>query len=379
MATRTALAIILTAATMLTQASCSQIECGEGTTEQNGECVPSDGERPQNDDCGIGTHYDDAEGGCVPDFPPTICGENTEPFTNSDGVIECRGTGGNGCGPINCPDPTAGKVTLCGRLFDVQTDLAITGGTDGALCAGAGGTATGGPCDVEVEFFPALPFATNPTGTPPLPPGDFKMNNCGWFAARDIAEPELGYMGIGVDDRGTTLDEYTLAGVALPASAGLREDSLVVYAVRRDTDDAWTNTAGDPFGGQTFGTRGAYVPIFLHGEGAPDGLAEPAAVPVAGVTVTENSANEPANTYYFLDTDPHTRSTLDNSAGTGGQPSTGANGSAVKVNSSLVNHSGTGSEPDGCKWPSDLAAAIMGVTFVQRRVAELLASEVTCP
>ncbi len=374
MATRTALAITLTAAVMLTQASCSQLECGEGTTEENGACVPADGERPTNNDCGTGTHYDDMEGGCVPDFPPTVCGNNTVPTTNVDGIIECEGTGG-GCLALSCANPAPGTVSLCGRLYDVQTDLPIGEGLDGTRCESTGGTATDGACALNIRFFPALPFASNPTGTPPLPPAEFIMTNCGYFSAASIDEPELGYMGIGVDDLPASgNDDYTLAGVALPAAAGLRRDDLIVYGVSRATDTLWSDAAGVS---PSFGTRGAYVPIFLYGEGAP--FSTDPAEPVAGVVVTENGTNEPANTYYFEDTDPHTRAALGQVASGAGPDFTGANGSAVKVLSALVNHSGTGNEPGtNCQWPSDLAASIMGVTFVQRRVAET-STGVTCP
>ena len=56
--------------------SCDAIECGEGTIEQNGACVPADTVNT-NDLCGEGTYYDDGTFACLPEFPPTVCGPNT--------------------------------------------------------------------------------------------------------------------------------------------------------------------------------------------------------------------------------------------------------------------------------------------------------------
>src|SRR5436853_7205941 len=48
-----------------------QRECGPGTHEENGQCLP-DGTGPS---CGDGTVLDPASGTCVPD--PSVCGEGT--------------------------------------------------------------------------------------------------------------------------------------------------------------------------------------------------------------------------------------------------------------------------------------------------------------
>jgi hypothetical protein len=94
--------------------------------------------------------------------------------------------------------------------------------------------------------------------------------------------------------------------------------------------------------------------------------------PVAGVTVTSNGSVRASDDFYFTDTVATTR--LDTTP-TG---PTGANGAALLLNSSLVEHSGQGAEPNGCVWPSDLAASIPGVLFFNPRIAEMSNGD-ACP
>ncbi len=379
MVTRISLAAALIAAMSPALVSCQQLECGEGTMEQDGECVTGVAIEPG--DCGPGTHYDAAEGGsCVPDLPPTQCDpETTTPVPDPEtGVITCQGTGG-GCS-IPCPPPGPGNVSLCGKLFDVENDTAIEDlvDADGTNCDDV--EATDGPCALSVAFYPALPFANDPSGTPALEPVSFRLNNCGRFAA-EVEEPMLGFMAIGIDDADGLPDTWALAGVALPAPEGTLRNDLIVYGLRHDTDAAWTTSAN--LVGQTFVERGVYVPIFQHGDSAPDSGSPP--VPAEDVVVLEDGAPDAAHTYYFTDTDPHIRLMPDGPAAAAGGTldATSVNGSALMTDSMLVDHSGTGGEPAGCKWPEDLAAAggnLVGVAFIQRRVAitDDLAEDV-CP
>lgn len=264
--------------------------------------------------------------------------------------------GPSGCGA--CPVPDPGKVSVCGWLRDAETDdLLGTISPSWQDCAAMNPRPTSGPCAVEVAFYDALMFAGNPTGSQPLQPSRLTVNTCGRFIAENLPSPALGFMAIAVDDHPELAQEaYVLSAQAFPSMANLRLDSLQVYVVRRTTDVAWTTTAGSPFGSSTFNARGAYLPIFRH-RGAP----------VAGVVVTENGQSQPGDDYYFSDLDPFERTTINP-----GQASTGANGSALVVDSALVNHSGQGGipAPDGCVWPNDLADAIPGVYFVHHRDSE---------
>jgi hypothetical protein len=194
-------------------------------------------------------------------------------------------------------------------------------------------------------MYDALMFAGNPTGTQPLQPERLTVNTCGRFIAENLPAPPLGFLAIAVDDHHEVAppDEYVLSAVALPTIAGLREDDLMLYAVRRSTDDLWTLTAGSPFGASTFVYRGALLPIFRH-RGAP----------AAGVDARAD--------YYFSDLDPYERTTIDSA-----QESTGPNGSALVVDSGLASQPDIPA-PEGCWWRDQpLADTIPGVYFVERR------------
>jgi hypothetical protein len=291
------------------------------------------------DMCGDFTHFDRNLFACVPDFPATVCEpETTVEVAGDDGVIECIGIGDpDGCRAPPCPVPDAGKVTVCGQLVDVETSAVIE-------------TAAG---DLTVELYDALDFASDPDGALPLPYDSLVINQCGQFAVTNVPKPALGYLGIATDDAAG--DDYALTGVALPVASGDRIQDLNLYATRRSTDAAWTATAGDPFGGASFSEVGVHAAIYLL-----DGN------PVEGVRITENSAPDPASDYYFSDADPATRTTVDPA-----QASTGPNGTALIVDSALVNHGGEGGDlPAGCRWPSGLADAIPGVVFILERHAE---------
>jgi len=80
---------------------------------------------------------------------------------------------------------------------------------------------------------------------------------------------------------------------------------------------------------------------------------------VAGVAVHRGGAAVPQDDFYFADA-TETRSTLEPSA-----TATGADGTALVVNSSAQLHSGAGAEPNTCSWPSFLAASAPGLVFVQ--------------
>jgi hypothetical protein len=263
--------------------------------------------------------------------------------------------GPSGCGA--CPAPDPGKISVCGWLRDAETDdLLGTISSSWQDCATMNPRPTSGPCAVDVSFYDALMFAGNPTGSPPLQPSRLTVNTCGRFIAENLPSPALGFMAVGVDDHSPgAADNHVLSALMFSSMSNLKLDDLRVYVVRHTSDDKWTTSAGSPFGSSTFAARGAYLPIFRH-----------RGVPVAGVRVTENGESQP-DAYYFSDLDPFERTTIDPA-----QASTGPNGSALLVDSALVNHSGEGSEGllEGCVWPNDLADAIPGVYFVQIRDSE---------
>jgi hypothetical protein len=163
------LALILVAIAAAASAGCDGLECGLGTAERDGACVPADGVSPDDPQCGAGTVFDPVALACVPERPPTECGPNTEAVEREDGVIECVGTGTSCADPLPCPLPDGGDVSICGRLLDTETTAPIVfgDGTDTSVCDPANPTADG-PCALQLVFVDAIAFATNPGTATPL-------------------------------------------------------------------------------------------------------------------------------------------------------------------------------------------------------------------
>jgi hypothetical protein len=328
--------------------------------------VVADGTTPENDSCGDGTHYDADSLSCVPDLPPTECGPNTTMEVGDDGVIICVGSGGFGnCSDAGqCPQPNPDSVAVCGQIFDIETNepLAAEGAT-GVPCDPDNPTADG-PCSLEVVFYDPLTFAGMPTTTAPQPADDIVIDDCGRYRGENIELPFNTYLAVTTDDA-TGDAEWILTGIAFQMEGdGQRLPDVRAFATRHSTDEMWTETAGDPFGGMTFSEKGVYVPTFRYG------------TPVANVKITGlNGQVYEADDYYFSDADPETKTTIDPDL-----DMTGANGAGLFVNSSLTFHSGAGAEPEGCQWPSSLAATIPNVVFAQDRNAEIAGMpDVLCP
>ena len=76
--------------------ACKSTECGTGTIERDGTCVPPD-KTVDPASCGPFTMVQGDQ--CVPILPPAICDPTTTTEeTGSDGVITCKGNGmGGGC------------------------------------------------------------------------------------------------------------------------------------------------------------------------------------------------------------------------------------------------------------------------------------------
>jgi hypothetical protein len=356
---------------------CDTLECGEGTLEEGGVCVPADGVSPSGSDCPDGTHFNPALLACEDDLPPTECGPNTaaevDPIT---GHVICVGTGGEGCtGPIACPSPDGTKVSVCGQIYDIETGLPFQDGTgeDSASCDPTNPT-TDGPCSLNIGMYDPLMFAADPTGTPPLAVDTITIDKCGRFSSINVTRPFNGFMAVAVNDasadgtfmpEGGVQDIYTNTGIAFPVAPGEKRAGMEAAVTKRTTDDMWTTTAGNPFGALTFSAKGVYLAVFTY-QGQP----------VSGVTITGGGVSQSGDDYYFADSDTGTnRRTVDSS-----KSATGPNGTGLLTNSGLRMHSGTGAEPAGCEWPSDLAAAIGDVVFFQERPAHVTGDpETDCP
>lgn len=244
--------------------------------------------------------------------------------------IPDAGPGGPCEMPLACPMASPNRVTVCGRVLDVATENAVVSPS------------------VNITPYDALEYAGNPDGATPLQYEALSTDECGRFRMTNIVRPQLGFIALATDDPpNADIDAYAEAVVAFPASSGDTRPRERVYAISHTTDAQWSSQAGlSP----SFVNRGALLMIFLENN-----------EPVAGVTVTESGQTEPANDYYFANANPWARTTIDPDL-----TATGANGSALKLNSSLVEHSGNDGTCEGV-WESALAASIPSVLFVSIR------------
>ncbi|HTJ45537.1 MAG TPA: hypothetical protein VL463_25710, partial [Kofleriaceae bacterium] len=146
------------------QSGCTNVDCGTGTIDKNGECRPAD-ENTNNGSCGPGTKLGNT-GMCEPvsvvQCDPGTTTAEEDPTTH---VITCVGTGTTGCNAsgISCPTPSTGKMTLCGQFLDAETSapIAATNPT-GKACDPANPTPDG-PCSLVIRAYNAIDFASDPS------------------------------------------------------------------------------------------------------------------------------------------------------------------------------------------------------------------------
>jgi len=332
--------------------SCSKsLVCGEGSIEVDGECVAQAPViTPQ---CGAGTTYNELTGQCDSDLlagDVGRCGPDTVRIIDVDGVPTCLGQGGcNDCStPPICPPPStpAQNVTLCGRVFDLETSEPL----------GDDPMNTDIMTKIKGEAFDPIGFVSNPD----LPAiADISFDGCGYFQL-EVALPFSNTIGVRIDDADSATDDvYVLTGVAASVSVG-ETVHLNAFATRASTDVAWTDMASNPVGSDTFFENGVYVPIFVDTNQPAVGPFE--GTPTAGVAVAIGIDTLPANDVYFSDTAPLSRSTIDVD-----QAVTGANGTAVVYNKHGLDSNYTGIGPAGCTWPRDEAGMVARAIFVQVR------------
>jgi hypothetical protein len=347
-----ALAAALAGALAAGSYGCNAVDCGTGTIESNGTCVPADID-PDPAQCGDGTKLGPG-GTCIPERE-VMCdpGTTVEHIDTTTGVVTCVGVGTpTDCSvDLPCSAPENGKITICGRLRDTQTDAPIQlSGAQGMACDPANPSADG-PCSIKMTVVDAVEFQGNPTGAQAHIPGAFTLDDCGRYRADNLMPSSFGFTGIAIDDANGAPDRFKLTGVALDDNAAKPARAFSGYVTANATDTTWSTAITAP----SFATRGVLMMVFRH-----------AGVPVAGVMARRNQAVSAADDYYFTDASPTMRTMVSST-----QNSTGTNGTALMINQSSVDpHDGIGSEPAGCRWPSALSATIPTVVFVQIKDAE---------
>ncbi|HUQ04507.1 MAG TPA: hypothetical protein VM261_18530 [Kofleriaceae bacterium] len=261
--------------------------------------------------------------------------------------------------PLPCPAPNANRVAVCGWIHDAESDGVVAAANPTRQsCTGLTDT---GPCSLRVRYFDALDFAGNPSSAQPITPESSMVDDCGRFRATNMPRPTFGFLGIAVDDTPgiTPVTPHRPTVVNVPNSLAT-PGILRIYSTRVSTDMMWSTSAG--LANQTFAQRGVLMKVFtVRGQ------------PVAGVSVRRSGSLIPNDDYYFSDT-TITRTTIDPQ-----RTSTGPSGAVLVINADTpIAHDGVGSEPAGCRWPSNLGASTPGVVSIDIVEAEM-PSGVICP
>jgi hypothetical protein len=332
---------------------CKSTECGEGTIDKNGTCVPAD-ETVSDAKCGPFTELRGDQ--CVPTFPPTICDDGTTAadVDPSTGVVTCIGTGGGGCNaPLACPQPEAGKQTVCGQIYDLKDDAKFaTADATGAQCTAK---AASGPCSLDIHVYDALVFGANPQTAPKLPPtdqpGGVYVDDCGRFRIENISVPNGPLIAIGADDATVgPMGSVGPSGIATLKIPGTATRDLELFVASAQTAGSWGAMGGPPL------TGGMAISIFRAGK---TGRATQ-----AGVTVTRNGSTIAANDHYFAANDAPGHTMIDTAA-----TATGANGTALitgaSVGEGLVYSAQQGPLPAECRWETHGAVSLPFILFVQ--------------
>lgn len=247
--------------------------------------------------------------------------------------------------PLTCPVPSPGHSCVSGQLYEMETsELVRAASPSGDPCTLE---TADGPCSIELKAFDGLSFYQNPLTALPLP-ANIVVDDCGFYLVSEFPTPTLGFVAITTDDASAS-DNLIVAASSMGISPGDQFNATPLYTFRVTTDQAWTDSAGDPFVGQTFSEKGVLVGIFFNDS-----------EPAPGTVVTRNYSAQPSDDFYFGDVNPFVRSTVNSALS-----STGTNGTALMVNSDLVDHGGSGGEAPGCEWPAHLVKSVPGTVAVQ--------------
>jgi|GEM_PF-6494625 len=281
---------------------------------------------------GCATDADEPSGAVAPDAGPAAEPPGQRPDASTDscppGAL-CEPYLCDSAPPPECPAPTDPSTlgTLCGWIGDAGHGGGFTWDKP-APCDND----SGGACDIPLAFFDAVEYAADPEAAIPLPVGLLSRDTCGYFVAHDVPAPPSGFVGIRVH-RETWLETWT----SVILNPGDVRDNLPAWFLSHRLDRAWTETAGAPFGEQTFAARGAVLYRFLA-----DG------VPRSGVAFTDS---EPA--FFFSDRDAQARSHVEPSL-----TATGANGAALRTDT--TDGIEAKNAPPGCEWRFALARPVPG-------------------
>ena len=229
--------------------ACNQTECGKGTVEENGKCVPLN--MPQNDAgselCMPGSFWNSELGKCFVD-PQIVCGSGTEiVWDDTHTTFTCESTGASSDLP-KCPDAQpGGNICITGRVKylidpDDKTKFLETEIKDPEILN-----------TMEIALYDPLEYASVGSSADVLGYATIDATS-GGFIATDIAVPSQGYVALVVRDKGWTPEtadstptNWLFAGYAYKATAGVNIENTFAVAVPAAQLDEWQQSLSSDF------------------------------------------------------------------------------------------------------------------------------------
>ncbi len=330
----------------LLASACDTTECGEGTHEEQGECVPNipincngdgvvfrDGRcQPSSEVCGPGTEFDTESQTCIgtggpvadTDVPDTTTGDDTGGNDDTGGDVDPDLPEAPSCGESS-PD---GTVCISGRVLNWLTGQPLTGSEPVGL---------------------ALDDLTLRTVAPDKAPFAVAgMEEGGTFVMENVSttsdDGPLSQMIIVVDEPDAVeSDDFqrTLTGLPGAPDSGSVHPNTTVFSVPSSAVDAWS-TALSLSGDDHLANAGLLLVRVLDNQ----------AQPISGATVrnTNPTDDEATEKYYF---------TADMSSFTSGDTaSTSANGGVLLVGAPIGQYT---ADKDGYQFVPTLGGAFAEV------------------
>lgn len=366
---------------------CEGTECGPGTREQGGLCVPisllpGDGAVVH---CGTNTFLVGNE--CVP--AQTLCGEFTEVQMELDD--QGNPTGGFIC--VGKPqDVEENPPPECPTTFGPSGEICINGWVHWLMDEESGTFLLGRMSDPEtteatsmaVKVYDPLLYAQDPATAQPIGVGEVNPK-FGTFRVTDVAIPSNGIIALVADDLDDGVqDRWVLTGSAYGAVPNENILGVVAFAVSQEQNQAWTTAVGGeshlaslgcatPPGGapHTIASCGTWVAIYASSVAADE------IIGVEGVGPLMPGGPVPADRTFFPGISEAGELVFDDPApgvvwsdDLGPHEWTGILGSVFYPSASLQNMNGvcgTGTPCSNavCLWSEVLGGSVAGAIFVQ--------------
>lgn len=192
---------------------------------------------------------------------------------------------------LDCPAPDADKLTVCGRLYDVEFDGVLSG-------------------FLHVDFFDTPTFAADPETAPDLAREMYQYDACGRFRVTNLEVPASHLLMIVVDDSPQGFpDDHTATLMVVPVEPGQAYGAIPAHVIASWSEQAWVDTVGSDY-------RDLGSELIIH---QMDG------VPVAGVPI-DIGTGSPQDAYAFSDGNVGSRNQI-----APGVTTTGINGAELRI------------------------------------------------